>query len=198
MKITEIVGKIVSGAEITPEEKEFLANYQEPELKDRIPKSRLDQELARKKELEQRLEEMARRIDDYENRDLSESEKGRKTIDSLNQRIEALSRERDEIRTAKTELETRTRITDLAGEFHFDDRDYLEFLIKRDRQDVSDPEGMKNYLAGLQQSCPKHFRVNVGPGSGGRSESGHPAEPEYATAKAGGDIERMIATAPAV
>ncbi|MDD3118128.1 MAG: hypothetical protein PHQ27_03035 [Victivallales bacterium] len=197
MKIADILGKVVSGTALTPEENEFLANYREPELKDRIPKSRLDQELSRKKELEQRLEEMARRVDEYENRDLSESEKNRKIIDNLNRKIETLSRERDEIQVAKTELETRSRIAAIAGEFNFDDRDYLEFLIKRDRQDVNDPEAMKSYLDGLQQSCPRHFRIDAAPGSGG-SNNLNPGQSDFSAARADGDIDRMIASAPAV
>lgn len=198
MKISEILTRIVSGAELTPEEKNFLAAYQEPDLKDRIPKSQLDQELTRKKELEQQLEEMAHRIEDYETRGLSDGEKSQKVIENLNKRVEILLRERDEIRSAKNELETRSRISAMAGEFNFDDSNYLEFLIKRDHQEVTDEEGLRNYIAGLKKSCPKHFRVDAGPGGGAGGEKISQADAEFASAKTSGDIDRMIANAPAI
>ncbi len=197
MKITEIIGKIVSGAEITPEEKEFLSGYQEPEARERIPKSRLDQEIARKKELEQRIEEMARQLDEYENRGLSETEKNRKTIDTLNQRIELLTRERDDIRSAKEAMDTRNRIAELAAKINFDDHAYLEFLVNRDRQDIADEESMAGYVAELKKNCPKHFRVDIAPGSGSGGKTGV-ADVDFESARNCGDIDRMIAHAPAV
>ncbi len=197
MKITEIIGKIVSGEEITPEERLFLSDYQEPEVKDRIPKSRLDQEIARKKELEQRVEDMARQLGEYENRGLSETEKNRRTIENLNQKIENLTRERDEIRNAKDAIEMRTRIGALAEKCNFDDHDYLEYLIKRDGKNVTDDEEMNGYIAELMKASPRHFRLDIS-GGGGSGERRISADTDFATARNCGDIDRMIAHAPAI
>jgi len=198
MKITEIIARLTAGVELTPEEKNFLENYQEPDQRDRIPKSRLDQEIARKKELEQRLEEITHKLDEYENQGLSESEKHLKTIETLKQQLDVLTRERDEAINARHELELRRQIATAADEFDFDDHDYLEFLLRRDQVDLTEPANIGKYLESLRKVSPKHFRVDAVPGGGAAASPVASGAMDFESARSTGDIDRMIACAPAV
>ncbi|MBN2642841.1 MAG: hypothetical protein JXR78_14405 [Victivallales bacterium] len=97
MKIKELIGKVLSGAELSPEELKHLQDYNEPENDNRIPKARLDQEISRKKELESKVSELNAQIEELRNIDLSDNEKNRKVIENLNKRVAVLSEERDRI-----------------------------------------------------------------------------------------------------
>lgn len=196
MQISEIIAKVLAGQELSADEQTFLENYREPEAADRIPKSRLDQEIAKKKELEQRLEDVTRQLEEYENRDLSDVERNRKVIDNLKKRIDSLTQERDQVQAAKAELEFRGQVTKTAGAFNFDDSEYLEYLVRRDNIDLSDEEGVLAFMSGLKESCPKHFNVNINSGGAGSVSTGDSGE--FESARCQGDIDLMIANAPSI
>ena len=84
MNLVEVLKKAAQGIELSAEEKEFLSGYR-PEG---IPKSRLDAEIAKRKEAESRgqelsvmLEELKVKVESLETRDLSETEKLKKDFD---------------------------------------------------------------------------------------------------------------------
>ncbi len=196
MKIKELISKVLSGEEMTDDELNYLRDYTEPENGNRIPKSRLDQEIARKKELESKVNELSTQLNELQNSDLSENEKNRKVIENLNHRIENLSQERDRIETEKQDIEFRNRVTNAAVSHNFDDSGYLEYLLKRENLNVNDAEAVTEFMDNLKSTSPKLFKIDVNQGGAGSSFGG-PAD-EYAEAKNSKNIDRMIALAPAV
>ena len=78
MDVMEILKKVVDEQALSGEERKLLSEFR-PQG---IPKGRLDEEIAKRKDLEQKnnelnktLREVSSRVDELENRDLSESEK---------------------------------------------------------------------------------------------------------------------------
>ena len=83
MNLTDVLKKVAQNVELSQAEKEFLDNYR-PEG---IPKSRLDAEIAKRKDAENRNQELAvamdelkSKVESLENRDLSETEKLKKDV----------------------------------------------------------------------------------------------------------------------
>ena len=83
MDVMEILKKVVDGQTLSSEERKSLSEFR-PQG---IPKSRLDAEIAKRKDLEQQnnelnetLGKLSSRVDELENRDLSESEKLEKKL----------------------------------------------------------------------------------------------------------------------
>lgn len=196
MKIKELIGKVLSGAELSPEELKHLQDYNEPENDNRIPKARLDQEISRKKELESKVSELNAQIEELRNIDLSDNEKNRKVIENLNKRVAALSEERDRIESEKQSIQFRNQVISTAGAHNFSDNDYLEFLLKRDQVDLGDEEMVSGFMESLKAASPQLFKTEVNPGGAGSSFGTEASG--YEDARHSGDIDRMIALAPSV
>ena len=172
MSIAELIAKITKGETLTDEEKTFLAAYKEPDMKDRIPKSRLDQEIAKRSEYEQQLAD-------------------------LQKQLEKLSKERDEAVSAKTELEFKNQVSALAGKHNFIDPEYLGFLVRKNQLDLGNEDAVNGFVAGLQKDAPKFFKVETASGAGTQTTgAGDQIKAAYDAAKAQGDINAMIANAP--
>ena len=195
MKVSELIGKALSGTELTAEEKDFLTRYQEPEMKDRIPKNRLDQEIARRREMEEKNAALQQQLEEFAGRDLSEQEKTVRQMDTMKRQLAQLQQERDDAVTAHGELEFRHRVGDLAGRNRFADADYLGFLARRHKVDLNDEAATGEFIDSLRESCPKFFRVETA-GGAGSGNGGEPGTDRFAAAAASGDIEAMIAAAP--
>jgi len=197
MSLTEIISKMLNGGMLSDAEKEFLSGYREPDMKDRIPKSRLDQELARRRELEDKMTALQQKIDELENRDLSEQEKATRQLDVLKKQLEQTQQERDNAVGARSELEFRGRISELAGKHNFADADYLGFLARKDNVDLNDVAAVDGFVGRIREACPKFFRVETAGGAGSalRRDAGAGS---YTAAAAAGDIEAMIAAAPRI
>lgn len=195
VKVSELIGKALSGAELTAEEKDFLTRYQEPEMKDRIPKSRLDQEIARRRELEEKAAALQQQMEELAGRDLSEQEKTVRQLDAMKRQLTQLQQERDDAVAARSEMEFRSRVGELSGRHGFTDTEYLGFLARKQNVDLLDDVAADGFIDQLRQSSPKFFRVatNGGAGSGNSRETGIDL---FAAAAASGDIEAMIAAAP--
>jgi len=197
MTLTEVISKMLTDGQLTDAEKEFLSNYREPDPKDRVPKSRLDQELARRRETEEKVAVLQHKIDELESRDLSDQEKAARQLDTLKQQLGQAQQERDAALGARTELEFRTRVAELAGKNRFTDPDYLGFLAKKQNVDLNDQAAVDGFLTKIRQDCPKFFRIETAGGAGSANEH-RPAGGAYAAATASGNIEAMIAAAPRI
>jgi hypothetical protein len=64
MNLTELLKKVAKGETLTDEEKAYLAAYKEDDS--RIPKSRLDEELAKKKELQKNIDALTAKQSELE------------------------------------------------------------------------------------------------------------------------------------
>lgn len=195
MKVSELISKVLSGAELTATEKETLANYQEPDMKDRIPKSRLDQEIVRRRDYEEKVNALQQQIEELVGRDLSEQEKATRQLDALKRQLTQVVQERDHAVSARTEMEFRSQVGELAGKTGFVDPEYFGFLAKKQNVDLNDDAAAAGFVEQLRQSSPKFFRVETlgGAGSAGGNDAGAAG---FAAAAASGDIEAMIAAAP--
>ena len=109
MDVTEILKKVLAGQTLSSEERKSLGEFR-PQG---IPKSRLDAEIAKRKDLEQQnndlnqtLGKLGTRVDELETRDLSEQEKLEKNysveLKQLRENVSSLTTEKN---SSRQELE---------------------------------------------------------------------------------------------
>ncbi len=176
MTLKEILAKIAKGEALTPEEKAFIESYN-PDDAGRIPKSRLDEEINKRKDAETRLTEQQTQIDqlntkieELENKDLSEAEKTKKASDAeigrLREENKTLKKDRDTNAARLTEIEFNGKMSDLAGKHRFVDANYLGHLVKSNNVNLEDAEAVSSFIKGLEQSSPGLFKSTAKPGSG--------------------------------
>jgi len=204
MNLTEVLKKVAQDVELSTEEKEFLENYR-PEG---IPKSRLDAEIAKRKEAENRnqelsgtMEELKSKVESLENRDLSEAEKLKKDFDKelnrLRGSLQTLSTERDSVRQELDSVKFKQSVAGVAGKYNFTDQQYLEYLTARDGVALDDPDRVEEFINGLKETSPKLFKLELRPGGGSNPGSGSGAA-GFLSAKADGDVAKMLQNAPEV
>jgi chromosome segregation ATPase len=203
MNLTDILKKAADGKELSNEEKENLKGFR-PEG---IPKSRLDAEIVKRKELEQRnnelednLQNLSKRIEELESRDLSETERLKKNFDSelkrLRENIRSVSRERDDVQKELESVKFRKQVADIAGRYRFSDSEYLEYLVGKNNIALDDTAAVEKFMEDLRESSPKHFILDMKSGAGSAPES--TIETELFSAVQDGDITNMLAHAPEV
>ena len=156
MNLTEVLKKVVQDVELSTEEKEFLDNYRP----DGIPKSRLDAEIAKRKEAESRnqelsgaMEELKGKVESLESRDLSETEKLKKDFEKelirLRGSIQTLSTERDSARQELDSVKFKQSVSELAGKYNFTDQPYLEYLTAKNAGTEVNERGMDDLATEL-------------------------------------------------
>ena len=179
MKLADVLKKVAAGEKLTDEELDFLRNYKEDES--RIPKTRLDEEISRRKAsdehasgLQAKLDELTQRLEDLQNSSLSEAEKAKKATDrqiaDLTKQVQALTGERD---AAKSELEAsvrRAKVAEIAQKHGFTNADYLGFLMQGAELKLDDDNAVTAYMGGLAKSQPELFRSSAKPGSGAQPQ----------------------------
>lgn len=183
MKIAEILAKIVKGENLTDEEKKFLAEYKEPEPDpNRIPKERLDEEIAKRKaseakegELQTKLSELESKVEELTTKGMSEAEKAKresaKTLKTLQDQVAALTKERDESKAKAEEMEFRGKVAELANAHRFTDADYLGWKLKSGKINLEDATAVSGFFAELEKSAPALFQSEAkgGAGTGGEN-----------------------------
>lgn len=205
MKLTDILKKVTAGEEISQEEKDFLTAYKPEE----IPKSRLDQEIAKRKEaetakqgLETELETIKSKVEELEGKGLSEVDKVKKeTEKEMNKLKQQLAAELTAKETAANELNSMKRkasISDLAAKHNFTDPEFLDFKASSSKLDLVDEAKVKEFMDGLKTASPKMFKVDAASGGGSNPGGGDKGNVDYATAKDKGDKVAMIAAAPEI
>lgn len=181
MKLADVLKKIANKEELTAEELEFLKNYKEDET--RIPKTRLDEEIGKRKASEEqasglqaKLDELTQKLEDIQNQSLSEADKAKKATDKqiaeLTKQVQALTGERD---AARSELEAsvrRAKVAEIAQKYGFTNADYLGFLMQGAELKLDDDNAVTSYMGSLTKEQPEMFRSNAKPGSGARPQGG--------------------------
>lgn len=202
MEISEILKKVLAGRELSGEERKKLGEFR-PQG---IPKSRLDAEIVKRKELEKQnlnlnssLQELNSRIEELENRGLSEQEKLEKNynsqINSLREQVSSLTAERNSSQEKLDQYNFQRKVNKLAGKKQFNDSDYLGFLLKQANVQLDAPEQVESFMEDLRKSSPKLFHVDLNPGGGSNPGS---SNSDYSVAMESGDITAMLANAPSV
>lgn len=210
MNIKDILAKMLKGEELTADEKAFAESYNEDSGK--IPKSRLDTEIAKRKKAEEDAEKLKTDIDDIkakleekEDADMSEVEKLKKAhqkeVDKLSKENEALKTERDTISKDLSGVKFKNSIAGIANKHKFNDTEYLSYLVKQEGEnfDLSDESAVGAFMDGLKKSNPHHFSVNANPGGGGNPGSGgDKGNTNFEDAKNKGDVSAMLENAPEI
>jgi len=204
MNLAEVLKKAAQGVELSQDEKDFLIGYR-PEG---IPKNRLDAEIAKRKEAENRsqelsaaLEELKGKVESLESRDLSETDRLKKDFDKelnrLRGNLQTLSTERDSARQELDSVKFRQNITELACKHNFSDPLYLEYLAAKNGIPLEDTEKVKGFMDSLKETSPKLFKLELRPGGGSNPDSGTGTS-GFLSAKAEGDVTKMLQNAPEV
>jgi len=204
MNLADVLKKVAQDVELSAEEKEFLNSYRQ----EGIPKSRLDAEIAKRKDAENRsqelasaMEELKSKVESLESRDLSETERLKKDFDKeLNRMrgsLQTLSTERDSARQELDSMKFKQNVTKLAGKYKFTDSQYLEYLTAKSGVALEDPDKVKQFMDELRETSPKLFKLELRPGGGSNPGSGA-GDSGFLSAKAEGDVTKMLQNAPEV
>ena len=185
MKLKEILGKILSGGQLIPEEKAFLESLPEENDKDKV------------------LSEMQSRLESIEQKDVPPEELARKRrekeIEELRHQVELLSNEKESAFKELNDLKFNSRVQELASQGKFTDANYLGYLLRRDEIDISDAEKSAAYVGELRESKPELFRADIAPGAGSMPDRGGPnagSGRSFQTARGNGSLAEMLKYAP--
>lgn len=222
MDIKEILKKVAEGKELSAEEKAFLAKYDPEKDENRIPKSRLDQEIAKVKSekeradaLDSKVAELTSKVEEIEAKGMTEVEKANaasaRELKTLRAQVDALTRERDDAKANLAKSERSAKITSIASKHNFSDPDYLDYLANSKGVDTNDEGAIAGFMKELGTSRPELFKSSAKPGggtggAGGTDTSGDEArlkelmgKPELSNREAGEVIDlqtRIKAGAP--
>jgi hypothetical protein len=202
MDVTEILKKVATGQALSSEERKSLSEFR-PQG---IPKSRLDAEIAKRKDVEQQnnelnntLGKLSTRVDELESRDLSEQEKLEKNysveLKQLREHVSSLTTERNSSTQELDQIRFQQKVGKLAKEKQFNDSEYLGFMLKNANVSLESSDQVEEFMTELRNSSPKLFHLELRSGSGSKP-GGH--EMEFSSAKQSGDITAMLANAPEI
>lgn len=177
MNLKEILKKVTEDKELSVEEKAFLESYDPDTVDGRIPKSRLDQEIAKFKaekeradKLDSDLAELKDKLEELENSGKSEADKAKaaseKELAKLQRQIDSLTKERDEAKANFEKSERTAKITALAAKHNFSNADYLDFLAASKQIDLNDEMATAGFMKDLGKSSPELFKSAARPGGG--------------------------------
>ena len=202
MDVMEILKKVADGQTLSSEERKSLSEFR-PQG---IPKSRLDAEIAKRKDVEQQnnelnktLGKLSSRVDELETRDLSEQEKLEKNysveLKQLRENVSSLTTERNSSKQELEQIRFQQKVGKLAKEKQFNDSQYLGFMLKKANVSLESSDQVEEFMTELRDSSPKLFHLELRSGSGS-TPGGH--EMEFSSAKQSGDITAMLANAPEI
>ena len=205
MNLSDILKKAAAGEALTQEEKDFAAAYKP----DGIPKSRLDAEIAKRKEyedkataLETKLEELSGQVEDLQGKGLSEVEKVKKEMEKelnkLKQQNQTLISEKELTTGELATIKRKASISDLSAKFNFTDPEFLDFKASSSKLDLADEAKVKEFMDGLKTASPKMFKVDAASGGGSNPGGGDKGNVDYSKAKEQGNIAAMIAASPEI
>lgn len=177
MSIKEVLKKVSEGAELSAEEKAFLANYDPDGDGSRIPKSRLDQEIAKFKaekeradNLDSEIAALKEKLEELENSGKTEAEKAKaaaeKELGKLKTQVATLTKERDEAKAGLAKSERTAKIAALAAKHKFSNAEYLDFLAASKNIDLDDESATTGFMTELGKSSPELFTSTAKPGGG--------------------------------
>ena len=110
--------------------------------------------------------------------------------------IEQLQAERDSARKSLDDMIYKDHVAQLAENYSFSDKGYLEYLGKLNKIDFADSTDSKNFMNRLLQESPRFFQLKLQSGTGGN------ANPDCQTPVFGNhqqdDILQLLNNAPEV
>jgi len=185
MDLLKILSKIAKGEALTDEEKKFAGEYR-PDDTGRIPKERLDQEIAKRKAAEDQLTdlngkyaELQAKWDEQQNAGLSEAEKAKaesaRQLKSLQDKLAAETKAREEAVRKAADLEFSVGVKEIAGKHNFTDAEYLGYRLQSAGIKLDDANGVASFMKELEKTAPGLFRSSAKPGAGtgGADQSGN-------------------------
>ncbi|MDD5729424.1 MAG: hypothetical protein PHV59_12760 [Victivallales bacterium] len=201
MEVTEILDKVLAGKTLSAVERKTLGEFRPEGIQ-----SRLETEVAKREQLESEnselngtLAKLTSRIDELENRDLSEQEKLEKShnteIRQLRENLQTLKAERDSSREQLETIKFQQQVSKLAEEKKFGDPEYLGFLLRQSQVSLEAAEQVDRFIDELREKSPKLFRLELRSGSGS-SPGG--SELDFYAARQRGDVSAMLANAPEI
>lgn len=180
MNLKEILKKVAEGKDLTAEEKAFLASYDPDNTDGRIPKSRLDDEIAKRKAEKERADKLnadlaalQEKVEELEDAGKSDADKAKaaynRELVKLQEQVADLTRERDEAKTNFEKSERTAKIATLAGKHNFSDPDYLDYLAASHNIDLNDEIAAAGFMKELGKNSPHLFKSTAKPGGGTNS-----------------------------
>ncbi len=186
MELMTVIRKAAGGEPLTDEEKSFLGSYQVP--------TRPESE--RNRELTATIEQLTAKIETLENQNLAEPDRRQKELTQLKKNIELLTRERDGHRDELNKIKFRSQVAEIAGHYNFNDPEYLEFLVGKSQVAIDDQEQIKEFMGRVREELPRHFKIELRPGSGSNPAPGSAAD--FTNAQQSGDVMQMLCHAPEI
>lgn len=179
MNLKAILAKVAKGEALTDAEKKFLAEYEDHDDADsnRIPKSRLDQEIAKTKAekeradaLEAKLTTLSEQVEELQNAGKSEADKAKAKADkdkaALEKQVSELTKARDEASAKAAKMERDSKVGELAAKHKFSDSKYLGFLLTQGEVDLANDDAVSTFVKSLEKSSPELFSSSAKPGAG--------------------------------
>ena len=80
--------------------------------------------------------------------------------------IEQLQNERDCAQKSLNDMIFKNHITELAENYSFSDKSYLEYLCKVNNIDLADNDCIRKFMLKLQSETPKFFKIKLQSGTG--------------------------------
>lgn len=167
MAYKEIMAKLKNGEALTAEE------YTELE-KDSRPAHRFNEVSEEKRKAEASLQEANDKIKQLEADALEAKQKVDDQVQAqlreLSGKLETLTAENGELKTAKAQADTLLTVNTLARKNDLGvvikNPDYLAFCMQRDKIDLNDAEAVKTFLTKFKEESPELCSVEVKSGSG--------------------------------
>ena len=181
MNIKEILKKIAEGKELTDEEKKFVSDYDPEKDENRIPKSRLDAEIKKLKDEQEKAQKLASEIDELKNKieeletaGMSEADKVKaqteKELNKLKSDLAKAAKDRDEAQANLAKMERTAKIQAIASKHKFSDSEYLDYLANSKKIDIDSETSVTEFMTNLGKDRPELF--TSGAKSGGGTGSG--------------------------
>lgn len=177
MKIKDILAKIAKGEELTDEEKKFLSEYDPEKDDNRIPKSRLDAEIKKLKDeqdktskLETEIADLKSKLEEMETNGMTEAEKAKaqaeKDMKKLKSDLEKAKAECDTAKANLAKMERTAKIQAISSKHNFSNADYLDFLANSKKLDIENEAAVTEFMTNLGKESPELFKSTVKSGGG--------------------------------
>ena len=143
-------------------------------------------------ELQAELTALKNAFSEYQLKDMPE-------IDRVKNELQLAAEERDQAANELKELKRKQQLELIAGEHHFNDVEYLDFMLHKNNIDLFQNEKITEFMQTLKKSNPRCFTVPLTPGAGsrpyadaGKISSGRRSDSRLDV------LENMLSTAPVI
>ena len=144
---------------------------------------------ARDAELVAEIQKLKEHLKKVESRQLPEAERFKRELAEL-------TAERDAATGELRELKRRQSVAALAGQHHFNDPEYLDYLLDRHGIDPGDERATADFLRTFRRAQPRFFNVELRSGSGSRPDVA--SNQVLPTAGGADGIVALLADAPEI